>query len=419
MFFPRIRSKTVLISLTISIVLTVLSVILIIRVFPDLIKNEIFKNVRLIRGTEQYDRFLEIPFPVSFKVFVFNVENPNEIISGQKPVVKEIGPFVYKLHWTKLVHGTNEDDDTISYIDQQIYEFDSEASGNLSDTNYVTVANPVMLGILQLSEKFGQAHTVSNCLTDILDNINTLFINVKVKDLLFDGLKFCPRHLSLCELPKNIVCKMAAQKKNMDKLEDDSLQFSFFNYKNKSHETLYTITRGIKDVLTLGQTVTIDNSPYTQFWNKLHKNSTCDLVKGSYISLYPPQISEESTFKIYSTDVCRSVEINFLKEKYYKGIKGYMFAPNNSSLRSKFANKVEDCFCAEQTLGTHGENTCFLDGVLDMQPCSGAPALLSFPHFLWADKIYLDGVNGLSPNEAIHKTYLLVEPVIYTFFMSI
>lgn len=39
---------------------------------------------------------MNIPQPLNFKVFIFNVTNPNEVIEGGTPMVKEIGPYVYK-----------------------------------------------------------------------------------------------------------------------------------------------------------------------------------------------------------------------------------------------------------------------------------------------------------------------------------
>lgn len=42
------------------------------------------------------DRFEEVPQPLTFKVYLFNVMNPAEIHLGGKPVIKEVGPYVYK-----------------------------------------------------------------------------------------------------------------------------------------------------------------------------------------------------------------------------------------------------------------------------------------------------------------------------------
>lgn len=37
-----------------------------------------------------------MPFPSTLKIYMFNVENPQEILKGAKPVVREMGPYVYK-----------------------------------------------------------------------------------------------------------------------------------------------------------------------------------------------------------------------------------------------------------------------------------------------------------------------------------
>ncbi|GBN64932.1 hypothetical protein AVEN_192712-1, partial [Araneus ventricosus] len=39
-----------------------------------------------------------------------------------------------------------------------------------------------------------------------------------------------------------------------------------------------------------------------------------------------------------------------------------------------------------------------------------APVVLSFPHFYFADPVYLKGVNGLHPNASIHDFHIDVEP---------
>lgn len=54
------------------------------------------QNTVIVEGTEQFDRWVDIPIPFDFKVYVFNVTNPREIENGGVPNVQEIGPFVYK-----------------------------------------------------------------------------------------------------------------------------------------------------------------------------------------------------------------------------------------------------------------------------------------------------------------------------------
>lgn len=50
----------------------------------------------LEEGTDQWDMFMKMPFPFTFKVYLFDVQNPQDIMSGAVPIVKETGPFCYK-----------------------------------------------------------------------------------------------------------------------------------------------------------------------------------------------------------------------------------------------------------------------------------------------------------------------------------
>jgi lysosome membrane protein 2 len=57
--------------------------------------SKIPQSTQIVKGTDQYDRWVEIPQPLDFKVFIFNVTNPDEAQRGAQPVLKEIGPYVY------------------------------------------------------------------------------------------------------------------------------------------------------------------------------------------------------------------------------------------------------------------------------------------------------------------------------------
>lgn len=52
--------------------------------------------VNLKPGQDIREMFLKVPFPLSFKVFIFSVQNPEEVLLGGMPLLQEIGPFCYQ-----------------------------------------------------------------------------------------------------------------------------------------------------------------------------------------------------------------------------------------------------------------------------------------------------------------------------------
>lgn len=54
------------------------------------------QQVILKPGTQMRDMYDALPFPLIFKVYLFNVLNPDDVMVGKKPILQEIGPFVFK-----------------------------------------------------------------------------------------------------------------------------------------------------------------------------------------------------------------------------------------------------------------------------------------------------------------------------------
>lgn len=65
-------------------------------VFPPVVRNQLEKQVALIDGTEQFNRWVILPQPINFKVRIFNVTNAEQVILGSLPEVQEVGPYIYK-----------------------------------------------------------------------------------------------------------------------------------------------------------------------------------------------------------------------------------------------------------------------------------------------------------------------------------
>lgn len=50
----------------------------------------------LYEGSDQFGRFVNVPQPLHFKVYFFNVTNVDQVQEGDVPKVQEIGPYIYE-----------------------------------------------------------------------------------------------------------------------------------------------------------------------------------------------------------------------------------------------------------------------------------------------------------------------------------
>jgi hypothetical protein len=56
----------------------------------------LLQGVLLVNGTEAYERWRKLPLALYYKVYLFNVTNPEEVQNGANPIVQEVGPYVYE-----------------------------------------------------------------------------------------------------------------------------------------------------------------------------------------------------------------------------------------------------------------------------------------------------------------------------------
>ncbi|KAB0392897.1 hypothetical protein E2I00_011123, partial [Balaenoptera physalus] len=104
----------------------------------------------------------------------------------------------------------------------------------------------------------------------------------------------------------------------------------------------------------------------------------------------------------------KSIYAVFGAEINLKGIPVYRFILPSLAFASPLQNPDNHCFCTEKIISKN----CTLYGVLDIGKCKdGKPVYISLPHFLYASPETSQPIEGLSPNEEEHSTYLDVEPI--------
>ncbi|XP_065348571.1 platelet glycoprotein 4-like [Cloeon dipterum] len=105
------------------------------------------KNVVLTNKSTSYKFWNKLPQPVEFKVYIWEVENPDRVLLyGEKPKMKEAGPYTYLLNRAKENIKFSEDGNFVEFEQRTFYEFSPELSGpNLSEDDEVTVLNSALM----------------------------------------------------------------------------------------------------------------------------------------------------------------------------------------------------------------------------------------------------------------------------------
>uniref|UniRef100_A0A8C0CVP5 Platelet glycoprotein 4 n=1 Tax=Balaenoptera musculus TaxID=9771 RepID=A0A8C0CVP5_BALMU len=133
---------------------------------------------------------------------------------------------------------------------------------------------------------------------------------------------------------------------------------------------------------------------------------------------YPYHNTADGVYKVFNgkDDISKKNRISIMKSFYavfgaeinLKGIPVYRFILPSLAFASPLQNPDNHCFCTEKIISKN----CTLYGVLDIGKCKdGKPVYISLPHFLHASPEITEPVEGLSPNEEEHSTYLDVEPI--------
>lgn len=99
--------------------------------------------------------------------------------------------------------------------------------------------------------------------------------------------------------------------------------------------------------------------------------------------------------------------MDYTKDVTVKGIGMDRFVAPDIMFGNVTVNPYNAGFCTPK-------DNCLPSGLLNVSVCrSGAPVIMSMPHFLGCDQETVDSIHGLSPNREEHQSYIDIEPVSY------
>lgn len=93
-----------------------------------------------------YEMWKDLPIPMYTSLYLFNVSNANEILINRtvKPILVELGPYVFEESHFKDGEVWNNENGTLTYLAGKTWVFMAERSnGSLDDL--VTTINPIAL----------------------------------------------------------------------------------------------------------------------------------------------------------------------------------------------------------------------------------------------------------------------------------
>ncbi|XP_021457739.1 scavenger receptor class B member 1 isoform X3 [Oncorhynchus mykiss] len=350
----------------------------IVFVGPIIIDNQIVKNLVIDPKNEMsYTMWKDVPVPFFMTVYFFNVLNPTEVLAGEKPMVEQRGPYVYRKHIQKQ-NITFHPNHTVSYLEYRSYFFEPSMSvGNESDV--VTIPNMLVLGAAVMMENLPFAVRLM---------ISTTFKTFKEGPFLTK---------SVGKLMWGYDSKLVDfLNKWLPGMLPSTGKFGLFAEFNNSNTGLFTIHTGKDDIRLIHK---VDS------WNGLTKLTNwktpqCNMINGTAGQMWPPFMTKESTLPFYSPDACRSLEMVYQREGIMEGIPLYRYVAPKTLFANGSDYAPNEGFCP-----------CRQSGLLNVSSCrSNSPVFISHPHFYNADPVLLDYVQGLQPTEDQHGLFIDIHP---------
>ncbi|TGZ46958.1 scavenger receptor class B member 1 [Temnothorax longispinosus] len=360
-------------------------------------------NLQLKPHSLLFSIWQQPPLNIYLNVYVFNITNPVEFLSGKEKLkFEEIGPYVYQEF---LVNDniTYNDNGTMTYIPRRTVVYVPELSTRDPMKDIVHVPNVPFLGATSALSNAGFMVNYPFVQLANIMNVKSI-LNISVYDYLW-GYED-----SMVKLASGIV--------------PNFINFQKFGLLDRMYdEGENTVTMFIEKKANMmeekGRYLSIDlynGSPGMSQWgyvetegNETRKENTiCNRLRGATEGIvYPSHMDKRATFRVYRKAFCRPLPIQFRKEVWAdNGLPGYLY-----TLRDDFAdppdqNPDNECYCRKM-------KTCLKKGLSDVTPCYyNIPVAVSLPHFLGADPSLLENIEGLKPDPEKHGSYAILQQTI-------
>ncbi|XP_029016129.1 lysosome membrane protein 2a isoform X2 [Betta splendens] len=350
------------------------------QVFQTMIHSRLKKEITLTEKSQVFESWKNPPPPVYMEYYFFNVTNPEEFQAGGKASVKQIGPYTYREYRPRENVTFLENGTKVYALNPKSFVFVPEKSVGDPEVDLIRTVNIPF--VVVMNELNSYSFFLRSFVSMYMRSLGVeLFITRTVHEFLW-GFK------------DPILTKIHSMKPDVDEY------FGLMWKKNGTHEGEFVFHTGEENYLDYGKIDTWNGLRQMSWWSSNQSN----MINGTDGAVFHPLINRNELLYIFAADLCRSIHLAYVDDVEVKGIQAYRFAPPSDVLMSPTDNPTNAGFCvpAGDCLGT---------GVLKVSVCrQGAPIVVSFPHFYQADPMYINAIDGLSPNKEEHETYLDLQP---------
>ncbi|XP_027880667.1 lysosome membrane protein 2c [Xiphophorus couchianus] len=346
--------------------------------FPNFLQSKVKTEVVLRNGTEAFEVWVDPPAPIYMQFYFFNLTNPAEVMSGERPAVTEIGPYTYREYRPMEDVVFQENGTRVASVNPKTYIFERNMSRGPESDLIRTVNIPAMT----VMERF-KDNALATLISAYMRSTGIgLFTTHTVGELLWgyeDSL-------------------LKALKMFYPELDDF---FGLFYKTNASNDGEYTFFTGQQNYQDFARVDTWNGKSSLDWWT----SDECNMINGTNGASFHPIISKNEVLHMFSSDLCRSLYAIYTNDVTVKNIPGYRFVPPFEVFANMTVNPANAGFCVPS-------GNCLGSGLLNVSMCKqGAPIIMSSPHFYQADEKFVQDVFGMRPNKDEHQTAIDINPL--------
>ncbi|XP_044254371.1 sensory neuron membrane protein 2-like [Tribolium madens] len=361
-----------------------------------IIENSYFLQAVYKNGSFLFNEFLNPTVKTKIKIYFFDVTNSEEIKNGEKPVLREVGPYVYNELKFRTVINYTENSDTFDFLERTQLFFNAEESGGRTEDDFITVINSALITIgnnIEDQVKHQTDGKINAVFENFLDEYD-LFIQARVRDILFDGI------VINCLNESGLVC-LYLKTEQMEFLREfgNDLKYSIFNHINKTENGPFKILIRNNNS-ERGHILTYQGRKFLNNWRL---KSKCNKIEGSNLIIFPPSTySTKRSIYTFFSEFCRSIAFPFDGYSKIYDVPVSIYVMDQETFDS---SKKNSCFC-KSSGKKKGSLSCNIKGTMNLSNCKNMDIILSHPHFYLGDDVLLNYVKGLAPKKKIHDSFI-------------